>query len=333
MKEKQDQEENELKNMEITELEPIRPENTTKSYTWKSGDSPQKRWLYKIYQSHEENEDNWEDDNEMTDDIVDKNIETTSSMSDDSDDELIENPEILFGAVPIILKPISSFTDFFNIKCKKVFPDHNSLLAHLGNKYGFYLPEQKFLKSIPELMNHLNEKIGEACTCISCGKGFYSVEAVQQHMTETPGHARLNIDGAGAMEYEDFYDFDEMEEGSVVDNLEVENMQLVLPSGAKVGHKDMSKYYKQKFGFVPTGMEFSELALVQSRKTGKKALIERLVGNYRAIGWHQTGQSVKNESRDIRHLQKMRKQQWMKLGIKHNKVKQTHFRLQYQNCG
>ena len=114
-------------------------------------------------------------------------------------------------------------------------------------------------------------------------------------------------------------------------------MQLTLPSGAKIGHKDMAKYYKQKFDYVPTGMEYSQLALNRARMGGSNKsrvmLIEQVLGRYKAIGYHQTTLAIKSENRDIRRVQRIRKSHQMRLGIRHNKVLQKHFRLQYQNAG
>ncbi len=53
-----------------------------------------------------------------------------------------------------------------------------------------------------------------------------------------------------------------------------DDLELVLPSGSKVGHRAMRQYYKQH---LPT------------QEQRKSALITRLMSQYRALGW-------KNES-------------------------------------
>ena len=62
-------------------------------------------------------------------------------------------------------------------------------------------------------------------------------------------------------------------------------------------------------------------------------LIQKLVNRHRAIGWHQTTEMQKKQASDTRKMQQKMNRKMMKIGIKHNKVKQTHFRLQYQNAG
>jgi len=301
-----------------------------KQKLWQKGDSPQKRWLYQQYIKAGEDEDNWED---VSDDDMEEDISTQhdAQMDDISEDEGIENPESIYGPAPIKLEAIKPLTDFFDNKNSKSFKNSDQLLNHLETKYGFHLPESKYIHSVDKLLAYICEKIGLGLTCIHCNKGFYSLEAVQQHMRETQPHVRLNIYGDHAFEFAEFYNFDQLEDEEVnVDDFDIENMQLILPSGVKLGHKDMAKYYKQSYSFIPVGMENSVYGQnrIKQIKSGRS-----LFNPVKAIGWNNTVASVKQTSRDIRFVHKLRKNQYMKLGIKHNKVKQTHFRKQMMNCG
>ena len=98
--------------------------------------------------------------------------------------------------------------------------------------------------------------------CLWCndkGRRFHSCSAAQHHMTDK-GHCKLLHEGDAIAEYADFYDYsssypdfenDENEENppnadSEVDltRLDDTGYQLVLPSGAKVGHRSLMRYYR-----------------------------------------------------------------------------------------
>ena len=360
-----------------TNNEMVDAEKKTDISLWKKGDSPQKRWLYLQYiRAGNEDEDNWsdyeseEEDNEE-DEMKSTSISKTQVFEDpdlmeeedpaDYDDFL--DPEEEFGPAPIELKPIPPLTDFFDASNRKKFETTEELLIFMEKKYNFFLPDKKYIIDVEKLLAYICEKIGVGCTCIFSNKGFYSLRAVQQHMRDTNGH-RLNISGDCAFEYADFYDFDQPganideETGKEILNVEellVEDMQLVLPNGVKLGHKDMAKYYKQKFDFIPSGMECSEYALNRQKMlkdTGRiktngrlnnqlaifagaqrRLAINTLLTKHRALAVHQMSQAIKNSTRDVRKVNMVYKKQMMQLGIKHNKVKQTHFKKQMMNCG
>ena len=115
--------------------------------------------------------------------------DTSSEYSD------IEDPDTFFGPAPQKFEPLPPLSNIFDSKDQKKIASTDDLLDYLAKKYQFFLPEQEFITDKEGLMAYLNEKIGQGLTCIFCNKGFYSLEAVQQHMRETPGHAKLNITG------------------------------------------------------------------------------------------------------------------------------------------
>lgn len=331
-------------------LKVIKPEIKDKTMIWQEGDSPQKRWMYKLWVQAGDDDD-WED--EESDDEMEPiqeepaqqtssskpKIEETENMEESDtesvDDEDIYDPEVEFGPSPVKLAPIEPLHDFFDATKTRKFDDVEEMLTTLEKRYGFVIPERKFVKDMEGLLAHISSKVGEAFTCTHCGKGFYSLDAVQKHMRETAGHARLNIEGDNALELESFYNFDELEENaSVVDRMEVENLQLILPSGARIGHKEMHKYYKQKFDYVPAGLEFSQLALNRTKSKGRRAMIEHVLNRSLAIGWHQQEKQVKkHEISSVRKIHMIRNKWQSQLGIRHNKVLQEHFKHQMMNCG
>lgn len=358
-----------------------------KAGKWKVGDSPQKRWLYIQYiRAAEEEDDNWEDCDENGSESMEEGEDDGLKAGDeaidfsDHEEEEVMDPEKLYGPAPVELKPIPPLTDFFDCKNTQVFETTQDLLNFMEKKYNFFLPDQAYVKDIDALLAYICEKIGVGLTCINCNKGFYSLEAVQQHMRETPGHIRINIHGDNAFEYADFYDFDGDSSGDEnqmgdeknrpklidLDDCLIENQELILPSGKILGHKDLAKFYKQKFDFIPVGMEYSEYglnrqkmiqsgqlglnsgaksgkfvgtsinhskALVAANNYGKTVLIDTLLNKYRALNVAQSRAVVKQQARDVRQINTVFKKQFMRLGIKNNKVKQHHFKKQMMNCG
>uniref|UniRef100_A0A8C8DP09 Zinc finger protein 622 n=1 Tax=Oryzias sinensis TaxID=183150 RepID=A0A8C8DP09_9TELE len=175
-------------------------------------------------------------------------------------------------------------------------PHHSKSLlknvAHMTKVHGFFLPDVEFLVDLRGLIRYLGEKVGAGNVCLWCnekGRSFYSTEAVQSHMTDK-SHCKLFTDGDAALEFADFYDFrssypdrkegekeEEADEELPDDgNLEYDEdtLELTLPSGAKVGHRSLVRYYKQRFG--------TQRALVLTHNT--KA-VGRVLRQYKALGW------------------------------------------------
>jgi len=85
----------------------------------------------------------------------------------------------------------------------------------------------------------------------------------------------------------------DIDEEVVPDLLDGDEYQLVLPSGAVIGHRSLLRYYKQRLR--------PERAVV-IKKSDRK--LHRVLSEYRALGWTQTQQlSAARKARDI-HLMK-----------------------------
>merc|ERR1712066_161909 len=79
-------------------IAPLKPEPKEKKQIWKTGDSPQKRWMYKMYlAAADEDDENWEDVSEET---------STHSMSDSEEEEEAEDPFEVYGESPITLEKL-----------------------------------------------------------------------------------------------------------------------------------------------------------------------------------------------------------------------------------
>ncbi|XP_008577870.1 PREDICTED: zinc finger protein 622 [Galeopterus variegatus] len=283
----------------------------------------QARKLAKQQEEESEDEEDLDgDDWEDIDSDQELECEDTEAMDDAEDEEAEESPP--FGAIPI--------TD-----C--LFCSHHSSslmknVSHMTKIHSFFIPDIEYLSDLRGLIKYLGEKVGVGKICLWCnekGKSFYSTEAVQAHMNDK-SHCKLFTDGDAALEFADFYDFrssypghkegedpDEAEELPSEKNLEYddETMELILPSGARVGHRSLMRYYKQRFGLSRA------VAVAKNRKA-----VGRVLQQYRALGWTgSTGAALMRE-RDMQYVQRMKSKWMLKTGMKNNATKQMHFRAQ-----
>ncbi|XP_067425946.1 cytoplasmic 60S subunit biogenesis factor ZNF622 [Emydura macquarii macquarii] len=265
----------------------------------------------------EDMEEGWEDvDSDEVGESEDEQME--SAMDED------KKPIAAAGAVPL--------TDC--LFC----PHHSSSLmknvAHMTKAHSFFIPDIEYLVDLRGLITYLGEKIGVGKICLWCnekGKSFYSTEAVQAHMNDK-SHCKLFTDGDAALEFADFYDFrssypdhregeDAVMSGELpaVKNLEYddESMELILPSGARVGHRSLMRYYKQQFGLSRA------VAVAKNKKA-----VGRVLQQYRALGWTSSTGAALARERDMQYLQRMKSKWMLKTGMSNNATKQMHFRMQ-----
>ncbi|XP_035965117.2 cytoplasmic 60S subunit biogenesis factor ZNF622 [Halichoerus grypus] len=288
----------------------------------------QAKRLAKQQEEEESEEDLDEEDWEDIDSDEELECEDADAMDMDEAEEQDAEEETgggpLIGAIPI--------TDC--LFC----PHHSSSLmknvAHMTKVHSFFIPDIEYLSDLKGLIKYLGEKVGVGKICLWCnekGKSFYSTEAVQAHMNDK-SHCKLFTDGDAALEFADFYDFrssypdykegghpDETEELSSEKTLEYddETMELILPSGARVGHRSLMRYYKQRFGLSRA------VAVAKNQKA-----VGRILQQYRALGWTgSTGAALMRE-RDMQYVQRMKSKWMLKTGMKNNATKQMHFRPQ-----
>ena len=257
-----------------------------------------------------------------------KNEQKKSNQDDAASDVDIDNNE------EFVPEPLDITECLF---CPHDSVDLESSLKHMGRSHGFMIPDLDYLINVKGLMSLLCEKVGVGNMCLYCntkGKAFHSVEAVQNHMVDK-GHCKLLFDGDAALEYSRFYDYrtsypdrdeqsgsddDTSDVISGVNNLTVnENLELVLPSGATVGHRSLKLYYQQ------------HLPSEERTRTSKRpALVGKLMTEYRALGWkgkESKEVEVRKAKQGEASAYKDRKQQDLRMGVKGNKL-QTHFRPQ-----
>ncbi|EDW66196.1 cytoplasmic 60S subunit biogenesis factor ZNF622 [Drosophila virilis] len=202
-------------------------------------------------------------------------------------------------------------------------------LKHMSVKHSFFIPDTDYCTDIEGLLYYLGEKVANYFICLWCndrGKTFYSLDAVRKHMVDK-GHCQMLHEGVALAEYAEYYDYSasypdhkegmDIDEEVVPDLLDGDEYQLVLPSGAVIGHRSLLRYYKQRL---------QPSRAVALKKSDRK--LHRVLSEYRALGWTQTQQqAAARKARDI-HLMKRVQSKWqMQLGTKANKL-QKHYRAQ-----
>ncbi|XP_047445901.1 zinc finger protein 622 [Mugil cephalus] len=276
-----------------------------------------------------EDVDEEEDDDEMEEDLDEEEEEEEEETMDQEDSGAPSDrpPAPLQGSIPV--------TD-----C--LFCSHHSKslmknVAHMTKVHSFFIPDVEFVVNLRGLIRYLGEKVGAGNVCLWCnekGRSFYSTEAVQSHMTDK-SHCKLFTDGDAALEFADFYDFrssypdrkegedDEVDDEELPDdkNLEYDDdtLELTLPSGAKIGHRSLMRYYKQRFG--------AQRAVVV---TNNRNAVGRVLRQYRALGWGGDGGngSFHQKQKDMQYVQMMKSKWRLKMGVSNNATKQKHFRAQ-----
>ena len=109
--------------------------------------------------------------------------------------------------------------------------------------------------------------------CLWCNekaRNFRTCSAVQKHMIDK-GHCKLLHEGDAIAEFADFYDYstsypDEenndneerkarLDEEIDLNMLDDSGYELVLPSGAKIGHRSLLRYYRYALFVLRTLLE------------------------------------------------------------------------------
>ena len=135
--------------------------------------------------------------------------------------------------------------------------DCDKHLQHMYLSHGFFIPFIDYIKDMEGLLQLLASLVGEYSTCIYCvNRSFISVEATQHHMRDKT-HCKLNFDNTDSFcdQFGDFYDFStsypdhELNEDQLLPPtpklILSDDMSLVLPSGARIGHRAFKNIYKQ----------------------------------------------------------------------------------------
>jgi len=259
-------------------------------------------------------------------DNIDDNVIETIDEDDDSDWESVGSDAEVTDEEPIL-----------PTEC--LFCEHSSdtiedNVCHMSQNHSFFIPDVEYVKDLPQFIGYLGEKVGFGHFCLWCcdsGKRFRSRRAAQQHMRDR-GHTKLNHSDQYLPEYSQFYDYTTSypdfganesndDEEISIPYLDDDDWQLTLPSGAVIGHRSLFRYYKQNLKPLTdnSGKPYPK----------SSAILDKVMSKYRALGWTGiTGEAALRRAKDIQFIQRVQRRHDLKLGQKHNKVLQKHFRSQ-----
>jgi len=199
---------------------------------------------------------------------------------------------------------------------------------HMSNEHSFFIPDVEYLVDLAGLFEYLGAKVGQGHMCLWCNekaRNFRTCSAVQKHMIDK-GHCKLLHEGDAIAEFADFYDYstsypDEenndseerkarLDEEIDLNMLDDSGYELVLPSGAKIGHRSLLRYYRQNL--------VNDRALVLHKNN-------KIQHHYQSFGWVGLSKpEAKKKARDIKFMRKIQQKHWMRLGMNANN--QKHFR-------
>ncbi|KAM9719862.1 LOW QUALITY PROTEIN: unconventional myosin-X [Menidia menidia] len=91
-------------------------------------------------------------------------------------------------------------------------------------------------------------------------------------------------------------------------------LELTLPSGARIGHRSLMTYYRQRFG---------------AQRQVAPAQRDAVLRTYRALGWGGAGVGpAPQQQKDMRYVQRMKARWLLRMGMNNNSTRQKHFRAQ-----
>lgn len=246
-----------------------------------------------------------------------ENAESLSHNGDDDDDEDDDIEEDTLEVTDCLFCPHHSVSLEENLK-------------HMTRSHSFFIPDLEYVVDLKGLVTYLCEKVGMGNMCLYCndkGKSFFSLEAVQSHMVDK-GHTKMNYEGDAVLEYADFYDFsssypdynpDEENEGDEIQGREStlavneQTLELCLPSGAKIGHRNMRHIYKQN---------------LPPERSHHFKVIQSIMADYKALGWHGTiASAARQKVKDVRLRNIQQAKRNVDISVKANRM-QKHFRPQ-----
>ena len=246
-----------------------------------------------------------------------ENAESLSHNGDDDDDEDDDIEEDTLDVTDRLFCPHHSVSLEENLK-------------HMTRSHSFFIPDLEYVVDLKGLVTYLCEKVGMGNMCLYCndkGKSFFSLEAVQSHMVDK-GHTKMNYEGDAVLEYADFYDFsssypdynpDEENEGDEIQGREStlavneQTLELCLPSGAKIGHRNMRHIYKQN---------------LPPERSHHSKVIQSIMADYKALGWHGTiASAARQKVKDVRLRNIQQAKRNVDISVKANRM-QKHFRPQ-----
>jgi len=178
-----------------------------------------------------------------------------------------------------------------------------SNLNHMKAKHSFFLPDMEYLVDLEGLIGYCSEKIIVGHICLYCQKAFATDEDTRRHM-HSKNHCKIRYEeGVDLDEFQVFYDFsaanqeflgrddpddheqddewtdassseDDHDQAPYEDAIArhgfgiTELGELILPNGQVIGHRALSRYYKQRLS-PSEGNHPAKLLSLQHQKGAK----------------------------------------------------------------
>ncbi|KAJ1960060.1 pre-60S factor rei1 [Dipsacomyces acuminosporus] len=174
--------------------------------------------------------------------------------------------------------------------CKYKSESFESNMEHMSAAHSLFIPDLEYVVDLRGLIKYLADKISVANVCLYCngrGRALQSLEAVRGHMLDK-GHCKIAYETEiDILEISDFYDFsstypdaaehdadEELDAEALTtiggrgalgaSQMEEEDGELVLPSGLRIGHRSLRRYYKQS---IPTEREEKDSVVIHKMLT------------------------------------------------------------------
>jgi len=258
-----------------------------------------------------------DDDSDEWEDVEEEEIEDLEELDDDEISEALPPTSCLF--------------------CSHESKSLDDNFRHMTKSHSFFIPDFKYVMDLEGYLIYLGAKVGDGKVCLKCNnhsRQFRSTRACQMHMTDK-GHCMLDTEGDAMLEYSDFYDFsssypdnnndvdvdDELIGGMNGMTVDDSTMELILPSGARAGHRALNRYYKQNIS--------PEETLKKNRR-----LIAGIDNQVRSLGLSTA--VLKVATRKQIHARKFeniaRSRHQLRMGVRANKF-QKYFRDQNEGGG
>jgi hypothetical protein len=241
----------------------------------------------------------------------------------------------------------------------------------MAKEHSFFIPDMENVSDLEGLLKFLGVKVGAYNVCLWCSSKCYrDLQSVQKHMFDK-GHQKMKFEGETLLEYTDFYEYEgdasiDEEEYDVANDLEITTIsrvtsstfdnsfsndgedayEIVLPSGAKIGHRSLFKYYKQSFGHRNLELKQKNNLTVRDKYkaigsnqnySGRlpppllPVYIFRRFCSFGLVYYnilkHFKVTDIQKQRKDLAYLQRWKSNWHTKLGWQSNKL-QKHFRRQ-----
>ena len=173
-------------------------------------------------------------------------------------------------------------------------------VKHMFHKHGLYIPERSYLVDLKGLLNFLIEIIIIEKTCLCCNFQGSTLESIRDHM-RSKRHCRMPYETKEERQlFAPFYDFSSLEEEEKEEtgktsakpnskqihfneaekeipeedinsnyttvSVDETGLEMILPTGARLGHRAGQRYYRQNIPVSSQGSESRNTVTAADRR-------------------------------------------------------------------